>query len=43
MEKMYFTIAGMKRHYGNEFMEVKLVKEPDNEAIKVGLDKICVK
>ena len=27
MEKMYFTIAGMKRHYGNEFMEVKLVKK----------------
>ena len=51
MEKMYFTIAGMKYHYGNEFMEagmeVKLVKEPDNEvdkeAIKVepeGLDLI---
>lgn len=46
MEKMYFTIAGMKHHYGNEFMEagmeVKLVKEPDNEvdkeAIKVELD-----
>lgn len=38
MEKMYFTIAGMKHHYGNEFMEagmeVKLVKEPDNEADK---------
>ena len=35
MEKMYFTIAGMKHHYGSEFMEagmeVKLVKEPDNE------------
>jgi len=46
MEKMYFTIAGMKHHYGNEFMEagmeVRLVKEPDNEvdkeAIKVELD-----
>ena len=46
MEKMFFTIAGMKHHYGNEFMEagmeVKLVKEPDNEvdkeAIKVELE-----
>lgn len=46
MEKMYFTIAGMKHYYGNEFMEagmeVKLVKEPDNEvdseAIKVELE-----
>ena len=46
MEKMYFTIAGMKHHYGNEFMEtgmeVKLIKEPDNEvdkeAIKVELE-----
>lgn len=46
MEKMYFTIAGMKHHYGSEFMEagmeVKLVKEPDNEvdkeAIKVELE-----
>lgn len=46
MEKMYFTIAGMRHHYGNEFMEagmeVKLVKEPDNEAdreaIKVELE-----
>ena len=46
MKKMYFTIAGMKYYYGNEFieagMEVSLVKEPDNEvdkeAIKVQLD-----
>lgn len=46
MEKLYFTIAGMKYYFGNEFMEpgmeVKLVKEPDNdddkEAIKVQLD-----
>ena len=46
MEKMYFTIAGMNHHYGNEFMEagmeVKLVKEPDNEhdkeAIKVMME-----
>ena len=46
MEKIYFTIAGTKYHYGHEFMEagmeVKLVKEPDNqldkEAIKVALE-----
>lgn len=46
MEKMYFTIAGTHHHYGQEFfepkMEVKLVKEPDNEydreAIKVELE-----
>lgn len=46
MEKIYFTIAGTKYHYGDEFMEpgmeVKLVKEPDNEqdkeAIKVEMD-----
>ena len=35
MEKIYFTIAGTKHHYGQEYfepkMEVKLVKEPDNE------------
>ena len=43
MEKLYFTVAGAKHHYGTEFMEtgmeVKLVKDPDNEydkeAIKV--------
>lgn len=43
MEKIYFTIAGTKHYYGQEYlepkMEVKLVKEPDNEfdkeAIKV--------
>ena len=38
MEKIYFTIAGMKHYYGNEFvetgMEVKLEKDPDNEADK---------
>lgn len=38
MEKMYFTITGLKYHYGSEFleagMEVTLVKEPDNEADK---------
>ena len=46
MEKMYFTIAGTRHHYGQEYfepkMEVKLVKEPDNkvdkEAIRVELD-----
>lgn len=45
MEKIYFTIAGMGHYFGNEFvepnMEVKLIKEPDNEhdkeAIKVEL------
>ena len=35
MEKIYFTIAGTKHHYGHEYfepkMEVKLIKEPDNE------------
>ena len=46
MEKIYFTIAGTKHHYGQEYfesnMEVKLVKEPDNEfdkeAIKVEVE-----
>lgn len=46
MEKIYFTIAGTKHHYGSEFieagMEVKLIKEPDNEvdkeAIKVEME-----
>lgn len=45
MADIYFTIAGTNHHYGQEFiepkMEVKLVKEPDNEydkeAIKVEL------
>ena len=44
--KIYFTIAGTKHHYGQEFMEkdmkVRLEKEPDNEydteAIKVMMD-----
>lgn len=43
---IYFTIAGTKHHYGHEYfepkMEVKLIKEPDNEfdkeAIKVEMD-----
>ena len=43
MSKVYFTITGLNYRYGSDFlkkgMEVKLVKEPDNEydkeAIKV--------
>ena len=43
MGKIYFTITGTNHHYGTEFlesdMEVKLIKDPDNEydkeAIKV--------
>lgn len=35
MNEMYFTIAGCKHYFGNEFMKkgmkVKLVKEPNNE------------
>lgn len=46
MEKIYFTLAGTRHHYGKEYfepkMEVKLVKEPDNEydkeAIKVEME-----
>lgn len=45
MSKIYFTIAGTKYHYGQDFlkpeMQVKLVKEPENEvdteAIRVEL------
>ncbi len=51
MKDVFFTIAGMKHYYGNDFLEkgmkVKLIKEPDNEydseAIRVelkGLGKI---
>lgn len=51
MKKLYFSITGTHHHFEKEFiepgMEVKLVKEPDNEfdkeAIKVeteGLSKI---
>lgn len=51
MNKTYFTITGTHHYFGKEFiepqMEVKLVKDPDNEydkeAIKVemaGLGKI---
>ena len=44
--KIYFTIAGTKHHFGQDFMEkdmkVHLEKEPDNEwdreAIKVMMD-----
>lgn len=46
MYTIYFTIAGTKFRFGDEFMEsgmaVRLVKEPDNEhdteAIKVEMD-----
>lgn len=48
MAEVYFTIAGTNHHHGQEFiepkMEVKLVKEPDNEvdkeAIKVEMPGI---
>ncbi len=48
MAEIYFTIAGTNHHYGQYFieskMEVKLVKEPDNEddkeAIKVEMPGI---
>ena len=46
MKKTYFTVTGTRHYFGQEFiepgMEVKLVKEPDNEvdkeAIKVELE-----
>lgn len=46
MKKLYFTITGTNHHFGKEFiepnMEVKLLKEPDNdfdkEAIKVEME-----
>ena len=46
MEKIYFTITGTKHYYGQEYfepkMEVKLVKEPENEvdkeAIRIEMD-----
>lgn len=48
MAEIYFTIAGTNHHHGQDFiepkMEVKLVKEPDNEydteAIKVEMPGI---
>ena len=51
MAKTYFTLTGTKHYYGRDFLEkgmqVKLIKEPDNdydrEAIRVelsGLGKI---
>ena len=48
MADIYFTIAGSEYYYGQDFiepkMEVKLVKEPDNEvdreAIKVEMPGI---
>ena len=50
MEKIYFTIAGTQFYHGKDFfekdMEVKLVKEPDNdydkEAIKVELEGLGI-
>ena len=40
MEKIYFTVAGTKHYFGQEFfepnMEVKLIKEPDNEVDGLG-------
>ena len=46
MKKIYFTIAGMRHYFGEDFLErgdeVKLIKEPDNdydkEAIRVEVD-----
>lgn len=46
MNKTYFTITGTHHYFGKEFiepdMEVKLVKDPDNEydkeAIKVAME-----
>ena len=46
MKKIYFTITGTRHYFGQEFiepgMEVKLIKEPDNEvdkeAIKVEME-----
>lgn len=46
MKKIYFTVAGTNHYFGQEFfepkMEVKLIKEPDNEfdkeAIRVEVD-----
>lgn len=49
--KIYFTIAGTKHYYGQEFFEakqeVKLIKDPDNEfdieAIKVEMDGVTTR
>lgn len=46
MKKIYFTLTGTNHYFGNEFvergMDVRLVKEPDNEfdseAIRVEMD-----
>ena len=48
--KIYFTIAGTRHHFGQEFMEkdmpVRLEKEPDNdydkEAIKVMMEGLGI-
>lgn len=50
MEKIYFTVAGTNHYFGQEFfepkMEVKLIKEPDNEfdkeAIRVEVDGLGI-
>lgn len=50
MGKIYFTIAGTNHYFGQEYfepgMEVKLVKEPDNEfdkeAIHVEMDGLGI-
>ena len=46
MGKLFFTIAGTKYYYGQEYfekgMKVKLVKEPDNEVDKEAI-KVKVK
>ena len=43
MAKAYFTLTGVNHYFGSEFMkkgmEVKLVKEPDNQHDK---EAICV-
>ena len=43
MKKLYFPITGTQHHYGKEFiepgMEVKLVKETDNEFCKEAMNK----
>lgn len=50
MKKIYFTVAGTNHYFGQEFfepkMEVKLIKEPDNEfdkeAIRVEVDGLGI-
>ena len=46
METVYFTITGTQYHFGQEFMkpgmQVKLIKEPDNEFDKEAIKEILV-